>query len=185
MGTKSAFNKMSLPGSADAPLIPFGPATSLRMAAKGFARRRFSGVVPAAWVKLFLIFLTAGFWCLPLCGANRTNVIEFAKSLPKVGSAKWEMNHRLNQERQEVYRKRVAIPDAVGAYVPQAATASLINGQKNVEVLTPPPILSAGRFLKLLCFSAALVLTGFLLARRYAPQLVFDLNQRFNPWALP
>jgi CheY-like chemotaxis protein len=156
------------------------------MAASDFVRRMMPRPAWTAWLKAFLILLAAALGCLSLHGATQTktttNTVEFAKSLPKPGSVKWELNNRLNKQRQEIYRKRLAIPNAVGSNVPRAATASLVNGPKNAPAPTPAPIVSAGRLLKLLLFSAALALTGVLLARRFAPQLLFDLNQRFNPW---
>ncbi|MGD0253402.1 MAG: response regulator [Verrucomicrobiota bacterium] len=36
----------------------------------------------------------------------------------------------------------------------------------------------------MLFFAAAFVLTGVLIVRRFAPQVLVNINQRFNPWAL-
>ena len=154
------------------------------MVVKGFAHRMIPSVARSAGMKWFLIFMMAGLWCLPLRGAPQTNTYEFAKSLPKPGSVQWEINNRLNQERQEIYRKRVAIPDAVGPNVPRAASASLVNGQITAAAPTPPPMVSAGRFLKLFFFTVALAFAGVLLVRKFTPQVLVDLNQRFNPWAV-
>ena len=84
----------------------------------------------ASWMKSSLIFFAAGLWCLPLRGAADTNTYEFEKSLPKPGSIQWDINHRITKERQELYRKHVPIPDAVGVNVPRATTANLVNGKK-------------------------------------------------------
>lgn len=142
------------------------------------------GGARAARMKSLLILLTAGLCCLPLRGAAPTNNIEFAKSLPEPGSVQWEINHRLNQERQELYRKRLAIPDAVRSNVPRAATADLINGQRSAPAPKTSGATIAGRLLNLLFFTAILVLAGVLIARKFAPQILVDLNQRFNPWAV-
>lgn len=159
----------------------------LLMGAKAFAPPATPCGAMASRTKSFLILLVAGLCCLPLPGAiptDRTNNIEFAKSLPKPGSFQWETNHRLNQERQESRRQRVAIPAAAaGQFVPLDSRAALINGQKNPPAPTPPSAIAPGNLLNLFLFAASVLLTGVLLARKFAPQMLDDLNQRFNPWA--
>src|ERR1035441_205512 len=186
MRTKSALSRSvaSSHPRAAARLIPFGLINPFMMAVKGFAHRMIPSVARSAGMKWFLIFMMAGLWCLPLHGAPQTNTYEFAKSLPKPGSVQWEINNRLNKERQEIYRKRVAIPDAVGPDVPRAASANLVNGQNTLAAPAHPPMVSAGRFLKLFFFTVALAFAGVLLVRKFTPQVLVDLNQRFNPWAV-
>ena len=133
-----------------------------------------------ARIKSFLILFTAGLWCVQLHGA--TNVFEMPP--PTVGSIQWEINHSITKERQERYRKRVLIPDAIGGNVPRSATASLINGPKIVAAPTPSPPASSGIVWQVLFFAAAFVLTGVLMVRRFAPQVLVDINRQFNPWAL-
>ena len=141
-------------------------------------------VARASWMKSSLILFTAGLWCLPLRGATNTNTYEFEKSLPKPGSIQWEINNSITKERQELYRKRVPIPDAIGENVPRAATASLVNGQKIVTAPTPSPTVSSGNILQMLFFAAAFVFTGVLIVRRFAPHVLVDINRQFNSWAL-
>jgi CheY-like chemotaxis protein len=186
MGPKSAFDGLvpGLRSQAAARLIPFGLINRFKMAAKGFAHRMISVVARASWMKSSLILFTAGLWCLPLDGATNTNTSEFEKSLPKPGSIQWEINNSITKERQELYRKRVPIPDAIGENVPRSATASLVNGQKIVTAPTPSPTASSGNILQMLFFAAAFVFTGVLIVRRFAPHVLVDINRQFNSWAL-
>src|ERR1035438_4278657 len=103
-------------------------AVVVRLAASGFVHRAFPGWARAARMESF--FMLLAICCLRLHGADSTNMIEFAKSLPKRGSVQWEVNQQLNQQRQEVYRKRVAIPDATSPFVPRDAKADLIRSEE-------------------------------------------------------
>lgn len=151
------------------------------MAPNDIARQKFSGPVRPTWVRSLFIFLLAGSFCLPLCAANSTNQIEFARTLPKPGSVQWEMNQRLAQQRQEIYRKRVAIPDATSPFVPRDANADLINGKKALPPHLPPPT-PAVRILNLVIFIAMILLAGWLLARKVAPRVLVQISQHLNPW---
>jgi CheY-like chemotaxis protein len=186
MGPKSAFDGLAAGWRSQAAprLIPFGLINQFKMAAKGFAHRMIPGAARASWLKSSLIFFTAALWCLALRGATHTNAYEFEKSIPKPGSIQWDINHRIYKEQQELYRKRMAIPDAVGTNVPIAAGAFVACNQKTVMAPTPPPPASSGNVLQMLFFAAAFVLTGVLIVRRFAPQVLVNINQRFNPWAL-
>ncbi len=186
MGPKSAFYELaaSLRSQAAARLIPFGLINQFEMAAKGHAHQMISDMARASWLKSSLMFFTAALWCLPLRGATHTNAYEFEKSIPEPGSIQWDINHRLYKERQELYRKRMPIPNAVGTNVPIAAGAYLAFNRKIVAAPTPSPIISFGMFLKLLVYAALFVLTGVLILRRFAPHVLVDLNQRYNPWAV-
>lgn len=142
-----------------------------------------SSLARASWKKSSLIFFAAGFWCLPLHGTTGTNTYEFEKSLPNPGSIQWDINHHITEEHQEIYRKHVPIPNAVGRNVPRAAAASLVNGRKIVTAPTPSPTASSGMLFKMLFFAAAFVLAGVLLLRRFAPQVLVDISRQFNSLA--
>jgi len=151
----------------------------MRPQAASRTRPRLAGPTIACFV-----LVLAGLACLPLRGAVLTNSLEFENRLPTRGSWQWETNQRANQQRQDLYRKRVQIPDAMGASVPRAPTARLING------VAPPRVQSApsdapGRFFNLICFTAIVGLTGVLFARKFAPEILADLGQRYNLWAVP
>ncbi len=137
----------------------------------------------ASWMKSSLTFFAAGLWCLPLRGAADTNTYEFEKSLPKPGSIQWDINHRITKEHQELYRKHVPIPDAVGVNVPRATTASLVNGKKTVTAPTPSSAATSGMLFKMLFFAATFVLAGVLMVQRFAPRVLVNINRQFNPWA--
>jgi CheY-like chemotaxis protein len=133
-----------------------------------------------ARIKSFLILVTAGLWCVQLQGA--TNVFETPP--PDVGSIPWEKIQRLTKERQELYRKRVPVPGAMSEVVPRAGGANFTSRPKTITAPTPPPPASSGIVLQVLFFAAAFVFTGILIVRRFAPQVLVDINRRFNPWAL-
>ncbi len=138
----------------------------------------------ASWIKLSLILFTAGLWCLPLPGATNTNTREFETSPPQPGSIQWDNDQRIAKERQESYRKRVPIPDAIGGNVRRSATASLVNGPKLVAAPSPAPTASSGNVLQMLFIAAAFILAGVLIVRRFAPHVLVGINQQFNPWML-
>src|SRR5664280_2348617 len=133
-----------------------------------------------ARIKSFLILVMTGLWCVSLQGA--TNVFETPP--PKVGSIQWEKIQRLTIERQELYRKRVPVPGAMTEVVPRAGGANFASRRKTITAPTPPPPASSGIVWQVLFFAAAFVLTGVLMVRRFAPQVLVDINQQFNPWAL-
>jgi CheY-like chemotaxis protein len=162
----------------------FGLMSQCMLAAKGEDSRTIFRLARASWLKSSLAFFMVAIWCLTLRGANRTNVYEFEESIPKPDSIQWERNHRLYQERSELYRKRVAIPDAVGTNVPVAAGAYLAFDRKIAAASTPPPTGSFGMLLTPLCYAALFVLTGVLVLRRVAPHVLVELNQKYNPWAV-
>lgn len=76
------------------------------------------------------------------------------------------------------------IPGAVSPLVPRAAMANLINGPA-LPVRPPAPVDLRGRLFDLGCFTAIVVLTGGLLARRFAPEMLMGLRRRHSPWARP
>ncbi|MEY4917496.1 MAG: hypothetical protein RL616_1409, partial [Verrucomicrobiota bacterium] len=115
-----------------------------------------------------------------LVAANTTNEAQFYKPLPKPGSVQWEFNQRILKERQEQYRKRVAIPDAVGSNVPVAAGAMSARHPQLMAARTAPPPRN-GLALNFFYFIALLAVTVFAI-RKFAPDFLADLNQWFNPW---
>jgi CheY-like chemotaxis protein len=165
-------------------MILFGLINQFRMGANGFAHRMIPGAARTSWMKSFLIFFAAGLWCLPLRGDTLTNAIEFQNSIPRPGSIQWDINHRLYKEHQELYRRRMAIPNAVRTNVPVAAGAYLAFNRKTVAAPTPPPTGSFGMFLKLILYAVVFVLTGGLILHRFAPPVLADLNRGYNPWVL-
>ena len=137
----------------------------------------------ASRIKFSLMLFALAICCLPLRGADRTNVYEYEGSIPKPGSIQWDRDHRIYEERRELYRKRLAIPIAAGTNVPVAAGAYLAFNRAKLDVPTPVRSAASGMFLKLLIYIALFVLTGVLILRRFAPHVLVDLNQRYNPWA--
>ena len=186
MGSKLAFDGWAagLRAQAAARLTPFGLINQFKMAVKGFAHRMIPRVARVLWIKPSLILFTAGLWCLPLPVAADTNTWQFETPPPEPRSIQWEINHSVAREQQERYRKRVSIPDAVGENIPRSAAANLINGPKIVAAPTSSPPASSGSVFQILSFAAAFVLTGILIVRRVAPQVLVDINQQFNPWVL-
>lgn len=186
MGPKSAFNGWTagLRSQAAARLIPFGLMNQSTMVAKGFVHRMIPSVARASWIKSSLILAMAGLWYLPLRGAVDTNTCQFETPPPERGSIQWQTIHSIAKERQERYRKRVSIPDALGTNISRSAAANLVNGPKPVAAPTSPPPVSSGTALQAFCFAAAFVFTGVLIVRKFAPQVLVNINQQFNPWAL-
>ena len=133
----------------------------------------------AARIKSFLILVTAGLWCVQLHGATNG----FETPPPQVGSIQWQNIQSLTKERQELYRKRLPVPGAMDGDVPRAGGANFASKPKIITSTTPPPAAS-GMLNEILLFGAAFVLAGVLIARRFAPHVLVDLNQRFNPLAL-
>jgi CheY-like chemotaxis protein len=101
-----------------------------------------------------------------------------------VGSIQWENIQRTAKERQELYRKHVSIPGAVGKDVPRANGAAFGSNRKMMTAPSQPPPVTSGLFRKLLFFAAVLALTGVLVAAKFAPHVLVGLNQWVNPWAL-
>ena len=134
-------------------------------------------------IKSILILLAAGLWCVQLHGATNG----FETPPPEAGSIQWENIQRLTKERQELYRKRVPVPGAMAEDVPRAGGANFAASQKTMAAQAQPPQSSpaaSGKFSEILFFGAAFVFIGVLIVQRFAPQVLVDINQRLNPWAL-
>jgi CheY-like chemotaxis protein len=173
------------PPRTSARRVSFELINQIKLAGKGHAPRTLSGLARASWLKSSLLFFTTALWCLALRGAAYTNAYEFEKSIPKPESIQWEANHRFYKERQELYRKRMAIPDAVGTNVPIAAGTYLGFDRKTAAAPTPSlTVVSAlpGIFFKLFFFTVMFFFCGFFVVRRFAPHVLAGLHERFN-WA--
>jgi len=184
MKFKAAFDDLAAGSSSRTAvrMFTFGLINRLKLVAESVAYRKGTGV--ASCVTTTVILLAAGLWCFSLRGDTPANAIEFQNSIPKPGSIQWDLDHRLYKERQELYRKRLAVPNAVCTNVPVAAGAYLAFNRKIVVAPTPPPTISFGMFLKLLLYATVFLLTGGLILRRFAPHVLAGLNQGYNPWAL-
>lgn len=143
------------------------------------AKRRVSAATAAC-----LMILAAAFCVPPSPGITLTNTIEFAASLPPRGSVEWKVNQESSARLQDSYRKRVAIPYATSPFVPRAASADLINGRSGPPI-HPMPSDVVGKVFDFIFFTGILALIGALFARKVAPHLLIELNQRWNPWAMP
>jgi CheY-like chemotaxis protein len=120
-----------------------------------------------------------GFCHTQLDGSPDPYSSEYEKSPPKIDSYVREKNQRAASERQELFRKRVAIPDAVGDNVPAAFPATPPTSQTGV---TAPS--GSGMHRQNLLVAALLIVAGVLAVRKLAPDIGAYFNQKFNPWVL-
>src|SRR6187397_1105571 len=67
---------------------------------------------------LRLVLLIVGLWCSQMLGASDPNRSQFEESPPQTDAFHAERNKLIANERQELYRKRVPLGDAVGPHVP-------------------------------------------------------------------
>ena len=139
--------------------------------------------LPAGRAKFFFVLLPAVFWLQTLNAVTPTNVYEFRSLLARPGSLKWEADHRLNQERQELHRKRLAITDATNEQVPKAASADLINGTTPPVPAVAAPATAESHFGQSFIFACLFLGLGVLILRRKNRILFDEFNQRINPWA--
>jgi CheY-like chemotaxis protein len=161
-----------------------GVVASLRFpAAEDSGRPMISSVVRFGWRIFPLILLAAALCCDSLRGATNTDAANYETPPSKPGSIQWELNQRLNKERQELYRKRVPIPDAAGGNVLRANEATSFGRQNLTMARTSEPPANSGIFINIFWAAVSLVLVGIVLAWKFAPGLLTDLNERFNPWA--
>jgi hypothetical protein len=122
---------------------------------KNFSRRMIFFRASMSWKKLIL--LAAGLGCVQLHGAINDGATNFETAPLKPGSIQWDENQRVVKERQELYRKRVSIPDAAGDNVPRASDANSMSNQKTLMAQAEPPPDAADTFQKILFFTAMLV----------------------------
>ncbi len=135
----------------------------------------------SAWLRIVLLLalflLESG--RSQLVGPENAEPVEFGK-LPQLDFYFQYQNHQAASERQEQFRLRVPIPDAVGAAVPNAFNP--------VSPAVPTPAADADPFVIIrhgFLFLGVVLLGGFLAARKFAPELITALNQHVNPWAKP
>ena len=185
MGIKSACRRLP-PDSrwrAAARNLFFGWISQFRLAAKAGVLQTFSDKTRASWLKSSLVIFTVVLGGLALGGVTRTNYYEFQKTIPKPGSIQWDINHSLNQQRQEQYRKRLAVPNAASANVAIAPGAYVTINPTAAAPSAPEPIITSETLLAVFLYAALFVLTGGLLLRKFAPDILEDINEQYNPWA--
>lgn len=147
-------------------------------------RVAFSGP-QAAWVKLagclavFLLCVVVGF-AQSSARPDPTNT-EFAESLSAVSSQAQESERRTAHERQERFRIRVAIPDAVGDEV---ATDFAVKNAADESVVRTAAQSSRGPlrdFHWSILILALLLLAGILSLRKFILELLGSLQQQLSP----
>jgi CheY-like chemotaxis protein len=147
-----------------------------------FARGCFRRTARPAWPQWLLIFWVTGLGCHELPGAS-TNVVSGFETPPmKPGSVQWENLQSNIKLRQELYRRRLVIPDAVAADVPKAAAANLGRSRPMTMAQAPSPTTLPGFVFKLFVCTGAFLVCGFFLARKFAPQVLDNLYEQ-SKWA--
>ncbi len=134
-------------------------------------------------IGLRITILAIGLSHTQLDGAPDPYASEFATPPPEIGSYDWEKKQQAANERQEQFRIRVAIPDAVG----DAAMADFVarrDANQNRTAMRKAAAFTPGELVRVSLYLAVLGLTGILALRKLAPDLIAALNQQFNPWAL-
>jgi CheY-like chemotaxis protein len=144
--------------------------------ASAFNFKKFAG-------RFFLALSIFGISDIPIHGAVVPDKLKYEYPPPKVGSLKWSDMQASNQALQELYRPRVAVPDAVDADVPHIQDALNYSPPADPEEYAPRPIPPVLNWLiKLPFYFAIFFLTGILVLKKFAPQVLINLNQRYNPW---
>jgi CheY-like chemotaxis protein len=134
-------------------------------------------------VVLRVVVLAVGLSHSQLDGAPDPYASEFVTPPPEIGSYAWEKSQQAAKERQEQFRIRVAIPDAVG----DAAMADFVarrDANQNRNTTRTAASFTPGELFRVSLYFAVIGLTGILALRKLAPDLIAALNQQFNPWAL-
>jgi len=132
---------------------------------------------PAALLKLVLLILV--FCHSQLAGASDPYATEYDETAPRMNYYVKERNDRIAKERQEFFRKRVAIPHAVSDEVFAAYAAR----QQGTTVPTPSSAVFPTPSPRTLVATAFILLTLVLAIRKLAPEILDSINKRFNPWA--
>ena len=184
MESKAAFNRWAARRRARADEFGFrlGP-DSFQRTAENRARRKHVTARRPWRVTFCLLLLNAGLGCARLTAEPATNFYELGTNLPKPGSIEWEWNHRLYRERQELHRKRVAVPPANGTNVRVAADALTIFSPKTAVAPAPAPASLLEMLFRLFLFVVLFFLGGSLVLRQLAPEVFLRLNQFLNPSA--
>ncbi|MDR3458828.1 MAG: response regulator [Verrucomicrobiae bacterium] len=130
-----------------------------------------------------LLLLVSGFWCMTSRGGVN-GATNYETPPPRTNTIKWENDQLLIKQRQESYRKRIAIsPDVTGPNVPRDASLNADRSPLKMTAATAPPSAGPGRNQQLLFFAVVLAVAGVFALRKFAPEVLADLNQRFNPLA--
>jgi len=107
--------------------------------------------------------------------------IVLSDSPPPPSYAERAHNQQVSRERQERYRKRVPIPNAVSDKVMEEYIASS----------APPPTAAVlpsssigGYVLKFLLYAALFILAGLIAIWKFAPEILANFQRELNPWVL-
>jgi CheY-like chemotaxis protein len=167
--------------------LPFGLKNQ---AAKGLENCTDGMLLSSKWVsrwnssiRLPMLMLVIGLGHTQLAGAPDPYDAEDAPPAPEIGSYAWEKSQQDARERQEQFRIRVAIPEAVG----DAAMTDFVarrDADQNQNPIRTAASLTPEELVRVALYLAVLGLTGILALRKLAPDLIAALNQQFNPWAL-
>ena len=131
----------------------------------------------------YLVILAAGLWCAQLGAASDPYASEFEESSPRASFNERERIQQVARERQELYRKRVSIPDAVGQDVQTASAANHVSRQTEVAARTKSLAALPGNRPANLLLAGLVFLAGVLAIRILAPEISNSINLRLNPWA--
>ncbi len=134
-------------------------------------------------VLLRVVILVVGLSHTQLDGAPDPYASEYATPPPEIGSYAWQKSQQAASERQEQFRIRVAIPDAVGDTAMTDFVARR-DANQNKNTVRTKASLAPSALGRILLFLTGLGFTGFLALRKFAPELLAALDQQFNPWAL-
>jgi CheY-like chemotaxis protein len=148
---------------------------------KGFVNQLICWTARVLWIRPQIFGLTLGLGCVQLNAASNNYAAGF--ETPPPGFAQQEDLQRIIKERQELYRKRVQIPDAVAGDAPKAADANLAYGRQMTMAPAPTATTAPGIFFKLCFFTATFFFCAFFIAKKFAPQVLAGIWERFD-WAL-
>ncbi len=138
--------------------------------------RQPSGLKSTVTLGLLLFATATGYSQLVVAPDPYTGAYE--SSPPDVGVYQREKNQEAARRRQELYRKRIAIPDAVGDNVPPAYPA-----RKPITPSSAPAVPSWLEANEPLLWSlAAFLVAAGVAIRKFAPHRVQALNAYLNPW---
>ena len=137
---------------------------------------------PSPIVRSSRMGFLAALSCACLAGAADLYTSEVEKN-PTTDFFQQEKNQRIGREQQELYRVRIAIPEAVGQDVPTAsAMRRAVRQPVAGKAALPADWLESNRTALL-----SLVLIGLaagLIVRRFGSGLLKALNAEFNPWVV-
>lgn len=172
---------------AVARLTPYGLETPAKQGVANRTNGATPGVRRGARLKsailLRLVLFTFGYFQVQLDASPDPYASEYAKPPPEIGSYLWKKSQRAAIERQEGFRVRVAIPDAVGENALADYNARRVASQNGITSQLPTSASpEMGR--QILLLGSVMLLAGMLAVRKLAPELITSLNQQFNPWVM-